>query len=134
MQDKELFDLYKLCKRVHELTGWEVSDYPDDWYMLPRAEGRTALVRMCPIYTSDYLLEKLPASIRSKVYADEFAQLVTRKEDSPYDDFESPITYFAWYAVVGIKNCESDLGVCADTPLKSLLKLTLALKKSGGLK
>lgn len=105
--DKELFEL---CKRVYEATGWENDPYKKH---INKAEKYEHRYGESAIYTSDYLLEKLPRS---------------------YDGY--PVTvgsigendWQAWYY-----NEDGNIQQIADTPLKALLKLTLALKEAGEL-
>lgn len=61
---KESNELFELCKQVYEATRWIVSEYPNDWYMQQRVTGRAALAKAHPLYTSDYLLEKLPPVVQ----------------------------------------------------------------------
>jgi hypothetical protein len=122
MQDDELFTL---CKSVYEKTGWDGDKrfafddtYADKWLRyIADFEHKTRewnLKDMIPLYTSDYLLEKLPHEVEEYTVG-----------------------------VVWDKNVDSWRGeygdnrlhlVHADTPLKALLKLTLALAEAGELK
>lgn len=123
-------ELFELCKEVYERTGWgndtELrADNNLDWYGDPEHLKRW----LCPKYTSDYLLGRLPSSIDSKEDKGKRAYLTTRKDEADPDDLSHGYTYFAWYVVVG--DDLSDFGVYADTPLKALLKLTLKLHEEG---
>lgn len=128
MQDNELFNL---CKEVYEKTKWGMTDGDDglSWWesnslvILPQFV--TPLNSICPLYTSDYLLEKLPKDIKSKEYPGKKADLYVRKSGKTI--------YHAWYFVTSdrIRSKLSDFGEYADTPLKALLKLCLALKEAG---
>ena len=90
-------ELFELCEQVYEVTGWK----PTDW--------QHGIENGQPLYTSDYLLEKLP------------------KEIDGY-----PITLQAingWQASLcydGAEDIFAHKGE-SDTPLKALLKLVLAL-------
>ena len=111
--DQELFDL---CKEVYEATGW------DDNKLLPK--GIPAHLGYCPLYTSDYLLEKLPSWYfdtdieETMVLALMPHMLETDKWIARY---ETP------------EHRGSEFEAIADTPLKALLKLTLALHEAGEL-
>jgi len=106
-------ETFKLCKEVYERTGdkgiqtvhtlqWieTKDDVYQDW------SGKLADGSV-PVYTSDYLLEKLPNTVEIK------------KRDS--GDYSALIP-----SIVGALTL-------ADTPLKALLKLTIALHESGQL-
>ena len=131
MTDNELFEL---CKEVYKRTGWKDTHDRLSIDSLGihqiRNEGNEVLLgsKQTPLYTSDYLLEKLPAYIQSKVYPKKRASLEMEKDGV---DGGTP-TYFFWYIVHG--KDQSDLGVHSDTPLKALLKLTIALSEAGELK
>lgn len=138
-QDSELFEL---CKSVYDDLEWQIED--SDWVvgdengdlfiLTKKIEEEGHFDYYTPLYTSDYLLEKLPAHIKSKEYPGEFAKLWTRKDDHPEDDVPSETTYLAWYFVTGKVDGVSDFGDSANTPLKALLKLTIELSKQGLLK
>lgn len=113
-------ELFELCKEVYELTKWEgtYSVYEsftdsngneqcnimntDSPYLAPHQY-------QTPLYTSDYLLEKLPPTI---VARGEAFSTATRIAATP----------------------KQLIGTEADTPLKALLKLTIALSEAGELK
>lgn len=117
--DKEL---YKLCKEVYEKTkwgyeserttpdldSWRYSPITEQWNVVSQAVGSE-----CPLYTSDYLLEKLPPKKQ------EMHLGIIRDE---WEDKDSP--WLAGY--FDIFEGESEVET-ADIPLKALLKLTLAL-------
>ena len=134
-------ELFELCKRVYELFPfWAGTDMiygkeqDGNWKIMPLTLSIPKRDRI-PLYTSDYLLEKLPSSIESKEYPGKRAVLWTRKEDDHLDKYpEGRVTYFAWYFVTGVVDGVSDFGVHADTPLKALLRLTIALSEAGELK
>lgn len=94
MNDNELFEL---CKQVYEATGW---DYQNG-----------------AVYTSDYLLEKLP----KKVEGADWSYWLTL----------SPMDGESWDADYEFEDTEPRHFEYADTPLKALLKLTLALHEAG---
>ncbi len=132
MNDPELFEL---CKEVYKRTEWkdtdcvwysnagEVHDKRSVWHKNDVFDKPANV----PLYSSDYLLEKLPANVASKIYEENFAQLWTRKDQ----DKDEPERYFAYYAVMSKENCMSDFGVHSDTPLKALLKIVIALHEAG---
>ncbi len=104
----------ELCKEVYERTGWK----PTDW--------QHGIEDGQPLYTSDYLLEKLPAHFYGGTIA------MTAETD------EGPTRYSFFYEdnyetakVVHCKNVR--LQGWDDTPLKALLKLTIALSEAGEL-
>lgn len=120
--DKELFEL---CKQVYEATKWRdteswiegVTAYGD---LIIHSEGESGYdgyiyennmeYEWCndtPLYTSDYLLEKLP--------------------NKTYCGFNNVGNGVAWKTGL-------DYDQVADTPLKALLKITLELHKRGELK
>lgn len=139
-------ELYELCKEVYEKTKWEGTYNVYESFTDSNGNEQCNIINtdspylalhqyQTPLYTSDYLLEKLPPSIQSKEYAGKPAFLWTRKEDDVLDKYpEGRITCFAWYFVTGIVDGVSDYGVHADTPLKALLRLTIALSEAGELK
>ncbi len=108
-QASELFDL---CKRVYELTSWkDTYSRLDDGNHTIRNEGNEVLLgsKQAPLYTSDYLLDKLPG----------FTNLY---KESSGREYKAQVQYG-----------ESLRRVWADTPLKALLKLTIALSEAGEL-
>ena len=106
--DEELFEL---CKEVYErFPEWEPKDrylmqFKDNpvsvwsWSNAQWMEDRT------PLYTSDYLLEKLPPTVVAR--GESFSTATRVKANAPL------------------------IGEESDTPLKALLKLTLALDDAG---
>ena len=105
--EHELFDL---CKKVYELTGW--SDETLEKMALSMADSE--LHTECPLYTSDYLLEKLPLENGNHISMDIWS--------GGY-----------WGACWQRNRRKRYVSVVADTPLKSLLKLTIALSEAGEL-
>ena len=100
-------ELFKLSEHVYELTLWEGEGR---WHYFKR----TGIKLQIPLYTSDYLLEKLP-------------RLFTKEMDMLMGVSLSRIGNL-WYADI----LATDL-VTAETPLKALLKLTVALHEAGEL-
>jgi hypothetical protein len=125
-------ELFELCKEVYEKTGWgTLRPSKDTHYFVTDDTGDTTTV---PMYDSDYLFGKLP-------------RVVTRKDISWFLNISSEATTSTWvadyqywdhiseqdyYLFENIKTGEARIH--ADTPLKALLKLTLALHKAGELK
>lgn len=112
-------ELFELCKEVYELTGWNNKEKMY-WKRLIDDDSQVKLLNygqittrdgamVCPLYTSDHLLEKLP--------------------DVAVEQFNDE-----WLASSGRDDKGSDYGTLADTPLKALLKLTIALSEAGELK
>ena len=128
----QVSELFELCKDVYKRlpewrTGW--------WYpYLHMGEMETidrhiytdefgAIVdyqRDVPLYTSDYLLKKLPVHIDEGVRAQHL--LVYAETIYPYTENY----YTALYE-------KSEYQEYSDTPLKALLKLTIALSEAGEL-
>lgn len=101
-------ELFELCKEVYEKTGWrgwELVTLRDDGAMFVDEQDKSLIAEkgFTVLYTSDYLLEKLP-----RVHLD-------------------PSMHSMWRASYGITS------TLAETPLKALLKLTLVLHEAGEL-
>lgn len=111
-QASELFDL---CKKVYELTGW--GDMQNRSHTWTKINEKNKPQSLCPLYTSDYLLEKLPRSIKR------------------YGRFELVPTMrnAMWSAGYWTGDRLDTLSVVDYTPLKALLKLTIALSEAGEL-
>jgi hypothetical protein len=114
MEDKELFEL---CKQVYGATGWDgyaLKVYDKNGDVTELKDLRT--LPDFPQYTSDYILEKLPVftSVQSAYTFD--------------DDYQESVGFEANHMNSDTKTYR------ADTPLKALLKLTLALYEAGELK
>lgn len=113
--DQELFEL---CKEVYERKP-EWDDLPDDnEWITERGVLGYKREGIAPLYTSHYLLEKL----EEKHY-----QLRLEHNHSDMN----------WYAYFAGKNLrylfdkDDDWDMGADTPLKALLKLAIALHEAG---
>lgn len=105
-------ELFELCREVYDRTGWEAGDWTP-----PYRDTDTSL-RRHPRYTSDCLLEKLQSWFYD-MGANDFGQFgVTMLADSCIAKVRSHDGEFSEQAA-------------ADTPLKALLKLTIALDKAG---
>ena len=101
-------ELFELCKQVYERTGYETGEWTNDsgGYVSPASDLIEAGIHF-PLYTSDYLLEKLPPGL---------------------DLFKRPNSY------VAIGPGDDPSVHQSDTPLKALLKLTIALDDAEKLK
>ena len=133
-------ELFELCKEVYEKTGLATETghdgrelYLEKWYWTINgkvqsfAAERYKLLEdqvVAPLYTSDYLLEKLPKTIQAE-YNPEYLTLYVS-----YPEVDDPKQWCACYEVSKPEKYEE----YATTPLKALLKLTLALHEAGELK
>lgn len=122
-QDTELFEL---CEEVYAKTVWDNHQLRIHSESLAVAESFGTLEYSVPLYTSDYLLEKLPISVESEWSHSGNNELTIVKLDGKYSasylhSKEDRV------ALVGSTNL---IGV-ADTPLKALLKLVLTLDDAG---
>lgn len=129
MNDNELFEL---CREVYEKTGWDgtpncyaylKNPYVDvwAWEVIPLHEDNVDDVdEWHPLYTSDYLLEKLPTHDKNNVHANFGVSMLLASNPKK------------WGASWECDSGEYEM-VHADTPLKALLKLTLALHEAGEL-
>lgn len=121
MEDKELFEL---CKQVYEKTRWN-SQGNEDF-------GE----RESPLYTSDYILEELPDAIKHPEHGYKW-RLQLKKIGKWYvASYENEL----WVRVYMANEYRTDEKLytwkepyTADTPLKALLKLTIALHEAGQL-
>jgi hypothetical protein len=111
--------LFELCKEVYKRTGWDdkkLGAFMKDVYPGENPMGifevkepleSKYMKTQCPLYTSDYLLEKLGNYLELKHFG------------NTYDVTKYVNEYM--------------FGGHADTPLKALLKLTIALDDAGEL-
>ena len=109
-KDNELFEL---CKEVKRVTDWG-EGFDDDAIGTP------------PLYTSDYLLEKLPE------YVIEYDSYHEQDISNYLCVMKVPDGYVACYD--GLSLAHKVKVQRTDTPLKALLKLTIALSEAGELK
>lgn len=132
MKDQELFEL---CKEVYErLPCWDNTEkcyayyapqYETEkiWQIIPLHEDNVDDVdEWHPLYSSDYLLEKLPKSIDNG----ELNWL------DIYHEAE-PDCWRAGYEYGKSENWGDSYDVVSETPLKALLKLVIALADAGEL-
>lgn len=130
MIDKELFEL---CKQVYEVTWWDryhnghIEQYIEKAYftidgiLQDSVVDRYKLLKeqfVCPLYTSDYLLEKLPESILLDKQYKRWLSMDNLGSDGWQFSYRAERTAPLYASV-------------SETPLKALLKLTLALNKAG---
>jgi len=117
MKDNELFEL---CKEVSDvLPEWRYTGriYSKEGDIL-QTNSPTLAKLSVPVYTSDYLLEKLPHRIGTPRF---YQYLRMSKAEMSYC-----FAYMSPELTFGIQGT-------ANNPLKALLKLTLALKEAGEL-
>lgn len=119
---KEGNEVFELCKQVYEATGWKYTigkfhdDGSYDGYVghggvayTPNPQDSEWLPKNIPLYTSDYLLEKLPVG--------------TNISKTNTNTTEPSIYYSATCRNNGIHQ--------GGTPLQALLKLTISLHEEG---
>ncbi len=112
-------ELFELCKEVYGLTHWRLSiserpveywvQHDDEWDLEYGVVGIPVDGGVVPLYTSDYLLEKL-------------------HDATPTKEHSICLDYFKG-------TCEAmgyGLRASSGTPLKALLKLTIALHEEVG--
>jgi hypothetical protein len=118
---------------VYELTGWKYTigrfhdDGSYDGYVghrgiayTPNPQNAEWLPKDIPLYTSDYLLEKLPKKYNNGI-------LLLAITNSTQWGAE----YYSFYPPE--RGAKTDVYI-SDTPLKALLKLTIDLSEAGELK
>ena len=105
-------ELYELCKEVYEKTGWEAPETYKAEDGNPENDWQA--------YDTDYLLEKLQSWF-CDMGANDFGQFY--------------VTMLAYGFIAKVRSHDEDFSeqVSADTPLKALLKLTIALSEAGEL-
>lgn len=126
------YGLFELCKQVYEATGWKYTigrfhdDGSYDGYVghkgvayTPNPQDAEWLPKNIPLYTSDYLLEKLSV----------ITDYVSVKRSNKISIDASNDEKGNWYAHYWFKSRR--VQVKSDTPLKALLKLTIALDDAG---
>ena len=123
-QDNELFEL---CKQVYRATGWDESE--NVWYAnggdvsheSPLLSRRMVFDKplSVPLYTSDYLLEKLQQSLKHK------NDQITVFNDSKGWSAKLNINFIDDDDIYHHREVNDSYG--HDTPLIALLKLTLKL-------
>ncbi len=134
-------ELYELCKKVYELTEWDVSidwsnndsldfshfcyEWDDNGYKTGEKWVQTNYSihmageeekKICPAYTSDYLLEKLPRYIYLQQSADGKSWGASQLQPTELRTAE---------------NAYQSINTSAVTPLRALLLLTLKLHEEG---
>ena len=111
-------ELHQLCKEVYKRTGWETGEWTNNSgdYVSHASDLIEAGIHF-PLYTSDYLLGKLPSTIKNEFDGDDDYLILYKKSGSWYADYMGQFL-----------RCKG------DTPQKALLKLTIALSEAGELK
>lgn len=113
-------ELFELCKEVYKKTGWKCGEpYLKDEVFSMYKESDVLYY----LYTSDYLLEKLPNKIKSE-HSTGWLTL------SPMDKEN----WGAGYEADHTEHIDDYKFEWSNTPLKALLKLTISLHKAGELK
>jgi hypothetical protein len=126
-------ELFELCDKVYTaFPNWQGLDIPFCPNTFNTANGKVKLnaghVDDIPLYTSDYLLEKLPPALF--IYASkESMKIVNLLEVCMQGDGRA----YARYVIPYDTEFRGSYQNKGDTPLKALLKLTLALHKAGEL-
>jgi hypothetical protein len=120
-------ELFELCKQVYEKTGWK--DTHERLLKSQRGinqirnEGNEVLLGSieAPAYTSDYLLEKLPPALWIEVTGEgkQVALLAVNMQGNGEAIAVNELPYD--------KEFRGTYSNHADTTLKALLKLTIAL-------
>jgi hypothetical protein len=124
MSDKN-DELRELCAKVYEVTIWD-DDSLRHWLgdeifdrrlFQSDTDDEHPESSYCPLYTSDYILVNLPNGIKGNYI----------------NIFNAGIN--SWYALYGRTTTAKDTGLYGEssTPLKALLKLTIALDNAGEL-
>ena len=129
--DTELFDL---CRKVYEVTGWNMPKSSRNRWLLDRGSyisqvqikpKAPAEYKVAPLYTSDYLLEKLAVYFEitdnGHIESEEVI-LISREASTPDGDA-------TWMAMKHPNN--KTIKAYSTSPLKALLKLCIKLKKEG---
>ena len=117
-------ELFELCREVYERTRWKDTlgyiqpfgqnvHFPN-WFDDTITEDHD----IAPLYTSDYLLEKLPIHI----YLQHHANNTWKASQLQPTELRTA------------ENAYQSINSSGDTPLKALLKLTIALSEAGKLK
>jgi len=116
-------ELYELCKEVYERTRWEDDEIrAASWAAIhyEQYKSENLVDPMTPLYTSDYLLEKLPEWI------------------GKYGDMQMSRGYMkgstgAFRFFYGRDGQEASIEGTGTTAVSALLKLTIALSEAGEL-
>ena len=114
-------ELFELCKEVYErFPEWKdtLTLVDDGGYTRQPSFKNMLFDDETPLYTSDYLLERLPPRLDIVWYL---------------TVGEAAGAWGAWYMHGISKQTHDKLQFIADTPLKALLKLTIALSEAGEL-
>ena len=121
-QDQELFEL---CKEVYKRFGWD-EGYKYFYGTTPYAHNtKHSLLDNTSLYTSDYLLEKLPPVI--------FVRTSDGKNNTAILTvwINGDKTAHVAYMIPFDEQNRGDYARESDTPRKALLKLVIALDDAG---
>lgn len=111
-------ELFELCKQLYDATGWD-AEYKYFYGTSSVAHDRQhSMLENTPLYTSDYLLEKLPVP------------LFFNNNDCAIEVRRTKKDKYRWSANIRTSGGQYFKQV-SDTPLKALLKLTLKLHEEG---
>lgn len=129
-------ELFELCKEVYKRTDWRddsLNHWTRPWTLTGGFKGEPFVSNIkgnqvvkedgtgCPLYTSDYLLEKIDEKIGEQKIVHVFSMF----------DIETYEKYFR--ANVGTPGSIEVDTERTDTPRKALLKLVIALDDAGEL-
>ena len=130
-EDNELFEL---CKEVYKRTGWGNTKSVYESFIDSNGNEQCNIMSadspylaphqyQTPLYTSDYLLEKLPNKIENKHSTGWLTLSPMGKE-----------VWSACYEADHTEHIDNYKFEWSNTPLKALLKLTISLHEAGELK
>ena len=120
---KDSTELFELCKEVYRRTKWDDTDSQTDGVGV--INSKLKYLGAVPLYTSDYLLEKLPKEIDEHFLRVEICN--AHKHLEWMADYYNH--RYSTYLISGEPN-KADT-IHGSTPLKALLKLVIALDGSG---
>ncbi len=130
-------ELFKLCKEVYRYTLWEtdtrVVNLRGEHRLFTESEWAALPARFIDsyfLYTSDHLLGKLPEYLERETRAARIASTGERIQLT----LQVRHIQGEWEADYYIGDYQEYGSILEDTPLKALLKLTLALHEAGELK
>ena len=117
-------ELFELCKEVYERLEWQIDDATwivgdengDLFILTKEVEAQGYYDYYAPLYTTDYLLEKLPNYIYLQQSADGKSWRASQLQPTELRTAE---------------NAYQSINTSADTPLLAILKLTLKLHEEG---
>lgn len=135
-------ELYRLCRDVHDRTGWKDTDKvfaltgylsgPGEWIIRDNSyidKPTPSLLIHVSLYAIDYLLDRLPKWIEPQKNT---PHLLTLQPNPIGRGWQA--LYRLSVATPTSDRRHADEIHTSDTPLKALLKLTIALHEAGELK